>query len=139
MEKIINKSRDKLKTKPKSDFTPNYNYDDDNDSISVLDKTEYDYYDINSKIREQNYRFDNDDEILNSFSKIFKEYGMKYNPRPNIRYYRIRYLLNNLKENENIPVDLYNHFHTTLSENNKAYHIIQIDKKSKLDLPLIML
>ena len=36
------------------------------------------YNDINSKIREQNYRFDNDDEILSSFSKIFKEYDMKY-------------------------------------------------------------
>ena len=51
MDKIINKSIDKLKTKPKNDFTANYNYDDDDDkSISVLDKTEYDYYDINSKI-----------------------------------------------------------------------------------------
>ena len=43
LDKIINKSIDKLKTKPKNDFTANYNYDDDNDSISVLDKTEYDY------------------------------------------------------------------------------------------------
>ena len=41
LDKIINKSIDKLKTKPKNDFTANYNYDDDNDSISVLDKTEY--------------------------------------------------------------------------------------------------
>ena len=49
MDKIINKSIDKLKTKPKNDFTANYNYDDD--SISALDKTEYDNYDINSKIR----------------------------------------------------------------------------------------
>ena len=130
MDKIINKSIDKLKTKPKNDFTANYNYDDD-DSISVLDKTEYDYYDINSKVREQNYRFDNDNEILNSFSKIFKEYSMEYNPRPNTKYYRVRYLLNKLKENKNIPVDLYNHIHTTLSENNKAYHIIPIDKNEQ--------
>ena len=35
LDKIINKSIDKLKTKPKNDFTANYNYDDDNDSISV--------------------------------------------------------------------------------------------------------
>ena len=35
----------------------------------------------------QNYRFDNDDEILNSFSKIFKEYDMEYKPRRNTRYY----------------------------------------------------
>ena len=56
---------------------------------------------------------------------------MEYNPRPNTQYYRVIYLLNKLKENENIPVDLYNHFHGTLSENNKAYHIIPIDKKEQ--------
>ena len=56
---------------------------------------------------------------------------MKCNPRPNTRYYRVRYLLNKLKENENIPVDLYNHFHTNLSENEKAYHIIPSDKKEQ--------
>ena len=81
------------------------------------------------KIYEQNYRFNNDDEILDSFSKIFKEYSIKYNPRPDTRYYRVRYLLNKIKGN--IPVDLYNHFHATLSENNKAYHIITIDKKDE--------
>ena len=131
LDKIINKSINKLKTKPKKDFTANYDYDDDDSSISVLDKTEYDYNDINSKIREQNYRFNNDDEILNSFSKIFKEYDMEYNPRPNTRYYRVRYLLNKLKENENVPDDLYNYFHATLSENNKAYHIIPIEKNEQ--------
>ena len=124
LDKIINKSIDKLKSK--NDFITNYDDDD-----SVLDKTEYDYYDIMSKTYGQNYRFNNDDEILNSFSKIFKEYDMEYNPRPNTRYYRVRYLLNKLKENRNIPIDLYNHFHTTLSENNKAYHIIPIDKNEQ--------
>ena len=133
MDKIINKGIDKLKTKPKNDFTANYNYDDDDNSISVLDKTDYDYdyNDIMTKICGQNYRFDNNDEILNSFSKIFKEYDMEYNPRTNTRYYRVRYLLNKLKENRDIPVDLYNHFHATLSEKNKAYHIIPIDKKEQ--------
>ena len=129
LDKIINKSIDKLTTKPKRDFTANYDYDDDS-SISVLDK--YDYDDIMSKIYEQNYRFNNDDEILDSFSKIFKEYNMEYNPRPNTRYYRVRYLLSKLKENEYVPIDLYNHFHTTLSENNKAYHIIPIDKNEQV-------
>ena len=131
LDKIINKSIDKLKNKPKKDFSANYVYDDDDSTISVLDKTEYDYDDIMSKIYGQNYRFNNDDEILNSFSKIFKEYDMEYNPRANTKYYRVRYLLNKLKENENIPVNLYNHFHATLSENSKAYHIIPIDKKNE--------
>ena len=128
LDKIINKSIDKLTTKPKKDFSANYDYDDDS-SISVLDKTEYDYNDIMSKIYEQNYRFGNDDEILNSFSKISKEYDMEYNPRSNTRYYKVRYLLNKIKGN--VPVDLYNHFHTTLSENNKAYHIIPIEKNEQ--------
>ena len=131
LDKIINKSIDKLKTKPKKDFTANYDYDDDDNTISVLDKTEYDYDDIMSKTYGQNYRFNNDNEILDSFSKIFKEYDIEYNPRQNTQYYRVRYLLTKLKENENVPVDLYNHFHTILSENNKAYHIIPIDKKNE--------
>ena len=33
-----------------------------------------------------------------------------------------------MKENENVPTDLYNHVHTSLSENNKTYHIIPIEK-----------
>ena len=101
-------------------------------TMTVLDKTEYNYYDIMSKIHGQSYRFDNDDEILNSFSKIFKEYDMEYNPRPNTQYYRVRYLLNKLKENRHVPVGLYNYFHTTLSENKKAYHIIPIDKNEQV-------
>ena len=129
LDKIINKNIDKLKTKPKNDFTSNYNYDDDDNTISVLDKTDYD--NVFSEIYKQNYKFDKDEDILNPFSKIYKEYDMEYNPRPNTKYYRVRYLLNKLKENENIPVNLYNHFHTTLSENNKAYHIIQINKKEQ--------
>ena len=65
LDKIINKNIDRLKTKPKNDFTANYNYNDDNDTISVLDKTDYDYDDIMSKMYRQNYRFDNDEDILN--------------------------------------------------------------------------
>ena len=84
---------------------------------------------MNDDIYGQNYRFNNDEEILDSFSKIFKEYDMEYNPRPNTKYYRVRYLLNKIKGN--VPVDLYNHFHATLSENNKAYHIIPIEKNEQ--------
>ena len=29
-----------------------------------------------------------------------------------------------MKESENVPTNLYNHFHTSLSENNKSYHKI---------------
>ena len=134
LDKIINKGIDKIKENSIKNITNNY-YSNDNDEveddkyIEHINKEMND--DIMSKIYEQNYKFDNDNEILNSFSKIFKEYDMEYNPRSNTKYYRVRYLLTKLKENENVPVDLYNHFHTTLSEKNKAYHIIPIDKKKQ--------
>ena len=132
LDKIINKSIDKIKQNSIKNITNNY-YSNENDEddkyIEHINKEMNG--DIISKIYEQNYKFDNDDEILNSFSKIFKEYDMEYNPRSNTKYYRVRYLLNKLKENKDIPVDLYNYFHTSLSENNKAYHIIPIDKKEQ--------
>ena len=132
LDKIINKGIDKIKENSIKNITNNY-YSNDNDEVEDDKYMEYINKEMNddiiSKIYEQNYKFDNDNEILNSFSKIFKEYNMEYNPRPNTRYYRVRYLLNKIKEN--VPVDLYNHFHTTLSENNKAYHIIPIEKNEQ--------
>ena len=129
LDKIINKGIDKIKENSIKNITNNY-YSNDNDEVEDDKYMEYINKEMNddimTKIYEQNYRFNNDDEILNSFSKIFKEYDMEYNPRTHTKYYRVRYLLTKLKENENVPVDLYNHFHATLSENNKAYHIIPI-------------
>ena len=134
LDKIINKGIDKIKENSIKNITNNY-YSNDNDKVEDDEYIEHINKEMNddimSKIYEQNYRFDNDDEILNSFSKIFKEYNMEYNPRSNTKYYRVRYLLNKLKENKNVPVDLYNYFHTTLSENNKAYHIIPIEKNEQ--------
>ena len=134
LDKIINKGIDKIKENSIKNITNNY-YSNDNDEVEDDKYMEYINKEMNddimTKIYEQNYRFNNDDEILDSFSKIFKEYDMEYNPRPNTQYYRVRYLLNKIKENRNVPVDLYNHFHTSLSENNKAYHIIPIDKKEQ--------
>ena len=123
LDKIFNKNKEKSI----KNITNNY-YSNGNDEVEDDKYMEYINKEMNddimSKIYEQNYRFDNDDEILDSFSKIFKEYDIEYNPRQNTQYYRVRYLLNKIKGN--IPVDLYNYFHTTLSENNKAYHIIPI-------------
>ena len=132
LDKIINKSIGKIKESSVKNITNNY-YSNENDEVKDDEYMEYINKEMNddimSKIYEQNYRFNNDGEILDSFSKIFKEYDMDYNPRPNTKYYRVRYLLNKIKGN--VPVDLYNHFHTALSENNKAYHIIPIDKNEQ--------
>ena len=74
LDKIINRNVDELKPIKANKQISTEDYSDD-DSI-VSDKTEYDYNDIMSKMYGQNYRFDNDDDVLNSFSKIFKEYDI---------------------------------------------------------------
>ena len=128
LDKIINKNKEKSIKNITNNYYSNVNDEVEDDKyMEYINKEMND--DIMSKIYEQNYSFNNDDEILDSFSKIFKEYDMEYNPRPNTQYYKVRYLLNKIKGN--VPVDLYNHFHTTLSENNKAYHIIPIEKNEQ--------
>ena len=83
LDELISKNINKLKE------------EDNRSNISVLDPTDYYYED--SGIYKQNYKFDSDDNIINSFNKIFKEYEIEYNPRENTQYYRIRYFLNKLK------------------------------------------
>ena len=49
----------------------------------------------NSDLYEQPYKFDNDESILDSFSKIYEKHDMKYEPRPDTKFIRVRYLLKN--------------------------------------------
>ena len=80
--------------------------------------------DIINSYEEEEYNFDNDDSILDSFSKIYEKYGIKYKPQNNTKFIRVRYLLKKLKDNDDIDKNLYNHFQTSLSERNKLYHKI---------------
>ena len=73
---------------------------------------------------DQKYNFDNDESILDSFSKIYEKHDIKYKPRDNTKFIRVKYLLQKLKDNDNIDRSLYNHFQTSLSERNKLYHKI---------------
>ena len=76
-------------------------------------------------VYEQEYKFDNDESILESFSKIYKKHNIKYKPQNNTKFIRVRTLLEKLKDNDEINTSLYNHFHTSLSERNKLYYKIR--------------
>ena len=84
-----------------------------------------------SDIYKKEYKFGNDDNILDSFSKIYEEPDIKYQPREKTQFIRVRYLLQKMNENKNIPTNLYNHFHTSLSENSKLYHKIPTYKEEE--------
>ena len=119
LDKIINENLDKLKIKPTNDSIDKYTSISDDGNDYILD------YDIDmSDIYKREYKFDNDDSILDSFSKIYEEHDIDYQPREKTQFIRVRYLLRKMKESENIPTNLYNHFHTSLLENNKLYQKI---------------
>ena len=126
LDKIINKSIDKIKEKSVKNFTNNYTFTNDNDEddkyISYMNEN-MDGVDI-ANLYDQQYKFDNDESILDSFQKICEKHDIKYEPRSDTKFIRVRYLLKKLKENNDIDTSLYNHFHASLSEKNKLYHKI---------------
>ena len=123
LEKIINKNIDKIKQNSVNNITNNYypNEDDDNKYVELINEKMND--DI-VNLYEEDYNFDNDDSILDSFSRIYEKHDIKYKPQKNTKFIRVRYLLQKLKDNDEIDRNLYNHFHTSLSEKNKLYHKI---------------
>ena len=127
LDKIINKNIDKIKENSVKNITNNY-YSNVNDEVEDDKYMKYINEKMNDDIinsyEEEEYNFDNDDSILDSFSKIYEKYGIKYKPQNNTKFIRVSYLLKKLKDNDDIDKNLYNHFQTSLSERNKLYHKI---------------
>ena len=126
MDKIINKSIDKIKEKSVKNITNNYftNHNDEDDKyISYINENMDGVLDI-SDLYDQQCKFNNDENILNSFSKLYEKHDIKYEPRDDTKFIRVRYLLKKSKENDDVDTSLYNYFYTSLSENNKLYHKI---------------
>ena len=71
--------------------------------------------------------------------KIYEKHDIKYKPRINTKFIRVKYLLQKLREIDDIDKSLYNHFQTSLSERNKLYHKIPNNEMNKFEVPLITL
>ena len=46
-----------------------------------------------SNIYKREYKFNNDDSILDSFSKLYEEHNIEYQPREDTKFIRVSYLL----------------------------------------------
>ena len=86
LDRMINKNIYKLKIKPTNVLMDRH--------TSIDDKNDYTLdYDINmSDIYKREYKFDNDDSTLDSFSKIYEEHDIEYQPREKTQFIRVRYL-----------------------------------------------
>ena len=124
LDKIINKNIDKIKQNSINNITNNYypNENDDEKYMAYVNKEMDEENIIN--LYEEEYNFDNDESIIDSFQKIYRKHDIKYKPQFGTKFIRVRYLLKKLKDNDEIDRNLYNHFHTSLSEKNKLYHKI---------------
>ena len=103
LDKIFNKNINKIKEKSIKNITNNY-YSNVNDEDEDEKYMGY----INEKMNDdiinlyEEYNFDNDDSILDSFSRIYKKHDIKYEPRNNTKFIRVKYLLKKLKDNDDV-------------------------------------
>ena len=87
LDKIINKSIDKIK-----------NITNVNDEVVDEKNMKYINKEMNEDIinlYEEEYKFDNDESILDSFQRIYRKHDMKYKPQYGTKFIRVRYLLKN--------------------------------------------
>ena len=73
----------------------------------------------NDKKYKNKYRFENDDDIIQSFETIFKENDIEYKPYSKSKFHKIEYLLDKLEYDDRIDKDLFNYFKANLSEQKK--------------------
>ena len=132
LDKIINKNIDKIKENSVNNITNNYysNENDEDEKYMGYVNKEMDEEDI-INLYEEEYNFDNDESIIDSFQKIYRKHDIKYKPQFGTKFIRVRYLLKKLKDNDEIDRNLYNHFHTSLSEKNKLYHKIPTQEEEQ--------
>ena len=76
-----------------------------------------------NKIKEDHiknkYKFDNNENIIQSFETIFKENNISYKPYKKSETIQINYLLDKLENHDNVDKKLYNYFYDTLKDKKK--------------------
>ena len=102
LDKIINKNIDKIKENSVNNITNNYYSNENDEDEKYMKYINKEMNDDIINLYEEEYNFDNDDSILESFSKIYKKHDIKYKPQNNTKFIRVRYLLKKLKDNDDI-------------------------------------
>ena len=61
------------------------------------------------------YKFIKDEDIINSFQKVFQDYNVVYKPHKKSKNIYVKYLLDKLYNSDSVPKELYNHFNNSLT------------------------
>ena len=64
---------------------------------------------------EDQYKFIRDEDIIDSFQKVFQDYNVVYKPHKKSKNIYVKYLLDKLYNSDNVPKEIFNHFNNSLT------------------------
>ena len=132
---LMNKYRDDVNINKNIEIDEKINKQNEN-LVKEIDKNLNKYLiekpDI-SKYKDQ-YTFKNDNDILNSFIKIFNDYDLSYKPRSKTTEVSSQYLLNKLEKSKKIPKELFQYFDNTLRDKKKLNLKFELHRRTNIPL-----
>ena len=132
---LLNKYRDDANINKNIEINENINKQNEN-LVKEIDKNLNKYLiekpDI-SKYKDQ-YTFKDNNDILNSFIKIFNDYDLSYKPRSKTTEVSTQYLLNKLEKSKKIPKELFQYFNNTLRDKKKLNLKFELHRRDNIPL-----
>ena len=64
---------------------------------------------------EDQYKFIKDENIIDSFQKVFQDYNVVYKPHKKSKNIYVKYLLDKLYNSDSVPKEIFNHFNNSLT------------------------
>ena len=86
-----------------------------------------------SKYKDQ-YTFKDDNDILNSFIKIFTDYDLSYKPRSKTSEVSTQYLLNKLEKSKKISKELFQYFDSNIRDKKKLNSKFRLHRRTNIPL-----
>ena len=91
------------------------NIDDNSKDLIKVDKDEdknllKDVFEI-----EDQYKFIKDEDIIDSFQKVFQDYNVVYKPHKKSKNIYVKYLLDKLYNSDSVPKEIFNYFNNSLT------------------------
>ena len=76
---------------------------------------------------EDKYKFIKDEDIIDSFQKVFKDYNVVYKPHKKSKNIYVKYLLDKLYNSDSVPKEIFNHFDNSLTKLKKKNKKIPVN------------
>ena len=96
-------------------FVDMLNFGNDSTDLIKVDKHEdknllKDIFEIDDQ-----YKFIKDEDIIDSFQKVFQDYNVVYKPHKKSKNIYVKYLLDKLYNSDSVPKEIFNHFNNSLT------------------------